>query len=133
MTFHLQRKKSDIRGTNAYDYIIFGENSKLWENNPPAERPSCKSRALWYYVGEREKAIVNCNYMVNSMMRFYFGNVYVSDNFQEIHYHGKKIDEFVLTCNSSLFQLFLNVIGKSKLWGWFNETQTFEVAKLITI
>lgn len=71
--------------------------------------------------------------MVSSMMRFYFGEVCVSDNFQEIHYNGDKKEEFVYSCNSTLFQLFLNVMGRANFGDGLMRLQTFEVERLILI
>jgi len=125
--------KSNLQGTNAFRYIEHGENKKAWEENPPSERPTCKIRALWYFVGDREPALLNCNYMIDSIMRFLYGKILASDNFQEIHYLGKKEKEFVYSCNSSLFQLFLNIIGRANFGDGLMKLQTFEVAGLVLL
>jgi len=121
----------ELRGKNIKNYIEFGEDPNQWEGNPPALRSSCIGRSNWYTLGYREKASINCNYMVNTLMKFYYGNVFVSDNFQEVHFKGKNMDEFIFSCNSTVFQLILNVMGRANFGDGLMKLQTFEVQRLV--
>ena len=129
--FQCGKTKDQLKGTNALKYIQYGENSAIWDGNPPSMRRTCSVRSLWYFVGVRESAIINCNYMIDSIMRFLYGEILVSDNFQEVHYSGEKINEFVYSCNSTLFQLFLNIIGRANFGDGLMKLQTSEVAGLV--
>lgn len=71
--------------------------------------------------------------MVDPMMRFLYAKILVSDNFQEIHYLNKNEREFVYSCNSTLFQLLLNIIGRANFGDGLIKLQTFEVASLILL
>lgn len=135
---HLQNRlfvcsepRTNLRGTRAGRYIAYGEDAAAWDGTPPATRPSCASRALWYNVGERVIAPINCNYMVDSLMRFIGGEVIVSDNFQEVHYDGPHPREMLFSLNSTLFALFLNIVGRANFGDGLMKLQTFEVAGLM--
>ncbi len=135
--FYCHKDKKDLRGTNALKYIEWGEQSELDGSGKELRqfnlRKSCSGRTNWYDVGIRLKSPVNCNYLVDSLMRFYFGVIYVSDNFQEVHYSHNNIREFVFSCNSTLFALFLNIVGRANFGDGLMKIQTFEVEDLLLL
>ena len=118
---------------NVLKYIQFGEDSTQWEDNPPANRNSCQGRIKWYVIGERRLPDISCNYMIDTMMRFFDYESLVVDNFQELHLIKKEQKEKALyTLNSTLFSLLLNIIGRGNFGDGLMKLQTFEVADLLT-
>jgi len=115
--------KHDLRGTNVLEYIEWGEKQGY------NKRPTCRGRVRWYDLGEREPTFVNCNYLVNEIMRFHYteGGVFASDNFQEIHTSRGKEKLLCLLLNSTLVSLFLNVTGRANFGGGLMKIQTYEV------
>ena len=93
------------------------------------ERSSLASRPRWWDLGEREPAQVNCNYLLDDRMYFYFaqGGVYVSDNFQELH-GGDGITAALASV--SVTQLWNELGGRTPFGGGLLKVQTYEVARL---
>lgn len=124
--FMCHRERNDLQGTAALAYIEYGEARGFHH------RPTCRSRSRWWDVGLRTGARVHCNYLVGKVMRFYGsdGLFLASDNFQEIH---SEIDPGAIAaaCNSSLCQLFVNVLGRSNFGGGLLKAQTYEVRALL--
>ncbi len=76
--FVCNKSKKEL-GHNVLSYIKWGEKQGYHE------RPSCRGRALWYSLGERQSAYLNFNYLINEIGATYCGDIFVSDNFHEIH------------------------------------------------
>jgi len=95
-------------------------------------RPTCATRPWWWDVGERKPADVNCNYLLDDRMKFYYteSSIYVSDNFQEIH----KADELVAAfCTNPIVQLLCELTGRSPFGGGLLKVQTYEVQRVLII
>jgi len=124
--FICHRAHQDLQGTNALEYIRSGEALGYHQ------RPSCRSRPRWWDLGERQGAKVNCNYLVDKVMRFFASDrpFLVSDNFQEIH---SEIDAKRLSavCNSTISQLNINVSGRSNFGDGLLKIQTYEVSDIM--
>ncbi len=118
--------KRDLKGTNVLDYIEWGEQRGYHK------RPTCRGRERWWDLGERTPSFVNCNYLVNEIMRFHYteGGVFVSDNFQEVHVPKGREKLLCFLLNSTLVGLFLNVVGRTNFGGGLIKIQTYEVAGL---
>ncbi len=123
--FLCHKSREELAGTQALRYIEFGEKQGFHR------RPSCRSRARWWDLGEKSGARVNCNYLVDRVMRFFIGSrpFLVSDNFHEIH---SELDSVALAaaCNSTLAQLEININGRSNFGDGLLKIQTYEVANL---
>jgi hypothetical protein len=127
--FMCHKEKKDLKGTAALEYIKWGESQGFHE------RPSCRGRARWWDVGERQIPKLSFNYLVSSTAKtlFSFNGCYVSDNFQEVH-TDKKFDlSLCAILNSTAFQLFVNMMGRSNFGGGLLKIQTYEVSDLICV
>lgn len=120
------RQRQELAGTGLLEYIRWGESQGFHQ------RPSCRGRARWWDLGERQGARVNCNYLVDKVMRFFAGYqpFFVSDNFQELH---SDVDPMMLSaaCNSSVSQVNINVTGRSNFGDGLLKIQTYEVADIV--
>ena len=127
--FMCHKSKDELRRdgqTHALAYIEWGEKQGYHK------RPTCRSRPKWWGLRAREAAQVNCNYLVDDRMRFYFadGGVYVSDNFQELHH----ADETVAALASVPFtQILCELGGRTPFGGGLLKIQTYEVADLFVL
>jgi len=126
--FMCHKDKKDLKATNALKYIKWGETKKFHE------RPSCRGRPRWWDLGVRPAAKLNCNYLVNEVMRFYysFKEIFVSDNFQEIH-STKDEEKLCLSVNSPITGLQINLAGRSNFGGGLLKIQTYEVANILCV
>jgi len=138
--FLCHKDKRELRGTAALEYIKWGEESELDENGNEKRafnlRPSCRGRQRWWDLGERLKAPLNVNYLVDRIMRFfvYKGGFYVSDNFQEVHpYSNDVLWQLAASTNSSILQLSANVAGRANFGDGLMKIQTYEVAELLIV
>ncbi len=118
--------KEKLKGTPELEYIRWGESQGFHK------RPSCRGRQRWWDLGDREKAFVNVNYLVDKVMRFFVSEsgFYVSDNFHEIHSCRNISWQLAVACNSSIFQLFTNIAGRANFGDGLMKIQTYEVADL---
>jgi len=94
----------------AYEYIQWGERKGYHK------RPTCAGREFWWDVGERRASKINCNYLVDDRMRFYFapGGIYVSDDFQELQGAG---EEVAALASVSITQIFCEIGGRTPFGG----------------
>jgi hypothetical protein len=108
------------RYPKAYAYIQWGERQRYHL------RPSCKGRVKWWDLGDRRPAELNCNYLLDEVMRFYYcpGGFFVSDNFQELHSEDTALK--ALTA-SVVVQLFCQLGGRTPFGGGLLKVQTYEV------
>jgi hypothetical protein len=129
----IKNKDQDL-SPNVSNYLSFGEQNSEWDNNAPAYRSSCQGRSEWYVLGERKIPGIACNYMIDTMMRFFDFKSLVVDNFQELHL--KNVEETknaLYTLNSTVFNLLLNIMGRGNFGDGLMKLQTFEVAELLTL
>lgn len=118
--------RADLKGSHVLDYIEWGEAERF------DERPSTANRPRWWDLGIRKPATINCNYLVDKMMRFYYcpEGVYVSDNFQEIHTSKENEAAIMLSMNSLIQALWINMLGRTNFGGGLLKVQTYEVAQV---
>ena len=123
------KDKADLVGTAALEYIEWGESEGFHQ------RPSCRGRARWWDVGERQIPCLSFNYLISSTARTLYApdGCYASDNFQEIHTDSCLALPLCVSLNSSLFQLMVNVAGRSNFGGGLLKIQTYEVSKLLCL
>lgn len=127
--FICNKSKAELKGTNALKYIEWGERQKtedgvLWKNVP-----SVKGRKYWYSLGERIPAKINFNYLIYEVAKSYIGEIYASDNFQEIH-TNKNIEVFLNSFVSYLFQVNMGRVG---FGGGLLKIQTYEVKRIFVM
>ena len=127
--FMCDKDKEDLAGTAALEYIEWGESEGF------DQRPSCQGRARWWDLGERQIPCLSFNYLISSTARTLYApdGCYASDNFQEIHTDSCLALPLCVSLNSSLFQLMVNVAGRSNFGGGLLKIQTYEVSKLLCL
>jgi len=133
--FICNKSKKELKGTNALKYIEWGEKQKTKKDNKKDEVywmkvPSVKGRKYWYGLGERKSTKFNFNYLIDQVGSTYVEDVYVSDNFHEIHTSQNNIDCFM---NSTLFYLFQNLTGRIGFGGGLLKIQTYELQRLLVL
>ena len=121
--------KGSLAGTGALEYIKWGESQGFHQ------RPSCKGRPRWWDLGEREIPSLSFNYLISSTARTLYAQdgCYTSDNFQEIHTDSGLTLPLCASLNSSLFQLMVNMAGRSNFGGGLLKIQTYEVSELLCL
>ncbi len=127
--FMCHADRAALAGTAALDYIKWGETQGFHQ------RPSCRSRARWWDLGEREMPSLAFNYLISSTARTLYtpDGCYTSDNFQEVHTDSDSILPLCASLNSSLFQLMVNMAGRSNFGGGLLKIQTYEVSELLCL
>ena len=127
--FMCGKDKADLKGTAALEYIKWGEAQGF------DQRPSCRSRALWWDLGVRQIPTLAFNYLISSTARTLYAldGCYTSDNFQEIHTDSDLKLRLCASLNSSLFQLMVNMAGRSNFGGGLLKLQTYEVSELLCL
>jgi len=75
------------------------------------------------------------NYLISSTARTLYARngCYTSDNFQEIHIDLDLTLPLCASLNSSLFQLMVNMAGRSNFGGGLLKIQTYEVSELLCL
>jgi len=124
--FMCHKSKTELKNTYALRYIEWGEKEGYHR------RPTCKGRRQWWDLGDRSVPYINCNYLVNEIMRFYFCKIYVSDDFQEIYTSAYR-EILVAILNSTLSYLFSTMLGRLSFGGGLLKIQTYEVRKLMIL
>ena len=127
--FMCGKDKADLGGTAALEYINWGESQRF------DQRPSCRSRARWWDLGVRQIPSLAFNYLISSTARTLYAldGCYTSDNFQEIHTDSDLKLRLCVALNSSLFQLMVNMAGRSNFGGGLLKLQTYEVSELLCL
>ena len=127
--FMCHADKAALAGTAALDYIKWGESQGYHQ------RPSCRGRVHWWNLGKREIPALSFNYLISSTARTLFtrDNCYTSDNFQEVHTDSALTLPLCASLNSSLFQLMVNMAGRSNFGGGLLKIQTYEISELLCL
>ena len=127
--FMCHADKAALAGTAALEYIGWGESQGYHQ------RPSCKGRARWWDLGKREIPLLAFNYLISSTARTLYARdgYYTSDNFQEIHIGSDLTLPLGASLNSSVFQLMVNMAGRSNFGGGLLKIQTYEISELLCL
>ena len=127
--FMCHGERAALAGTAALEYIKWGEKQRYHQ------RPSCKGRPCWWDLGEREMPSLSFNYLISSTARTLYApdGCYTSDNFQEIHTDSDLILPLCASLNSSIFQLMVNMAGRSNFGGGLLKIQTYEISELLCL
>ncbi|MCW5933936.1 MAG: N-6 DNA methylase [Fimbriimonadia bacterium] len=107
-------------------YIQWGESQGY------QDRSSCSGRQRWWDLGARFAAKVNCNYLIDDRMRFYYSSigVFVSDNFQELR--GIEENDAAI-CSVPITQIFCELGGRTPFGGGLLKVQTYEVENIFLL
>ena len=124
--FLCNRSRKELAGTNALEYIKWGESQEFHL------RPSCKGRPHWWDLGAPHPANINCNYQIGYTQHFFISPqpFFVSNNFQCIHY-AKSPFSLAASLNSSWTQLWVSVMGRTNFGGGLLKIETYETANIV--
>ena len=124
--FICSKEKNDLIGTSALEYIEWGESLQLHK------RPSTRNRRRWYDVGERPPPHVVFQKLISSTLRTLYApdRCYVTNKFAEINTSEDMRIPLCLSLNSTLFQLMVNVNGRSNLGGGALAIEIYEIEDL---
>ena len=127
--FMCDKDKEGLAGTAALKYIEWGESQGFHR------RPSCRGRARWWDLGQRRDPRLAFNYLISSTARTLYApdGCFTGDNFQEIHANSGLTQSLCVSLNSSLFQLMVNMAGRSNFGGGLLKIQTYEVSELLCL
>ena len=127
--FMCHKDEEALKGTAAWKYIEYGESQGF------SQRPSCSGRARWWDLGERRIPQLAFNYLISSTAKTLYApdGCFTSDNFQELHMNSDLTPSLCVSLNSSLFQLMVNMAGRSNFGGGLLKIQTYEIAELLCL
>lgn len=127
--FLCHKTREELRGTAALEYIKWGESQNFHK------RPSCRGRPRWWDLGERSLPHLGFNYLIDTTAKTLYAprGCYFSDNFQEIIIDDHLVLSLCASLNSTIFQLMVNVAGRSNFGGGLLKIQTYEVSNLLCL
>ena len=127
--FMCHESKQRLRGTAALRYIESGESQRI------EQRPSCRTRPRWYDVGQRPIPHLSFPLVIGSAVRTLYtpDGCYATNNFAEIHLPTNLRVRFCYSLNSTLFQLMVNVNGRSGLGGGALTIMIYELENLLCV
>lgn len=119
--------KHELKGTAAMEYIRWGESQNYHM------RPSCAGRVRWWDAGARRTPYLLFNYLIDTTAKTFYipHGCYGSDNFQEVHPAIDAVLPLCASLNSTLFQLLVNVAGRSNFGDGLLKIQTYELSDLL--
>jgi hypothetical protein len=110
----------------ALAYLKHGEQKEIHE------RPSCKSRPLWYNVGAKNTPDMSFNYMIGDFGRTFLGEVFSNDNFHNVYAKQHK-KSLWLYLNSTIAWLIQQTVIRSNFGDGVGKIQSNEFADFPTI
>lgn len=107
--FICSKSKASLRGTSALAYIESGERQNFHK------RPGLKQKQKCYDVGERLPPQLSFPRVINSTAKILYApeGCHVTNSFIEIHVSVDLRIPLCYSLNSTLFQLMVNVMGRS--------------------
>ena len=139
--FLCEDSKKSLKNTKALEYIYTGEKRKVKIDRGTKKGKTIvgihnletlKNRQEWWKLGLKKPCQINCNYLVNDLMRSYYSEegIFANDNFQQIHYKGKT-GALGAILNSTIFALFTNIQGRANFGGGLMKIQTYELRNIL--
>ena len=107
--FICSKHKQLLQGTNALKYIEWGESQEYHR------RPGLENKSKWYDVGERPTPTLSFPRIINTtaVILYVPKGCHVTNSFVEIHVPHDIRVSLCYSLNSTLFQLMLNVMGRT--------------------
>ncbi|MBV9257688.1 MAG: hypothetical protein JO215_06690, partial [Ktedonobacteraceae bacterium] len=127
--FLCHKSKAELKGTQALEYIQWGESQDF------QQRPTCAGRPGWWNLGKRHLPSLSFNYLIDTTARTFYASdgCYFSDNFQDVFTVPSFVLPLCASLNSTLFQLMINVVGRSNFGDGLLKIQTYEVGDLLCL
>jgi len=121
--FYCHKAKKDLNETNALKYILWGEAQKF------NERPSCRGRANWYDVGEREFSLGVFPSGFGDTFRFFLNrNFLIDKRLYEIYAEDENI---LAALNSSLTPFMIEVNSRTGLGDGLLDYTVYEAKNVL--
>ncbi len=125
--FVCHKEARELAGTNALDYIRWGESEGFHRRSTTA------SRHRWYDLGERERVQLAINKFIDTTARTYLSSepIWFSDNFQTVEPIRGSTRQLCVALNATMSQLFLNIEARANFGEGVLELQTYEFSDLL--
>ena len=127
--FLCHNTKEELKGTAALEYIKWGESQAFHS------RPSCASRPRWWDLGVRRSPYLGFNYLIDTTAKTLYApeGCYFSNNFQEVNIPIQSVLPLCASLNSTVFQLMVNVAGRSNFGDGLLKIETYELRDLLCL
>ena len=118
--------KEELQGTAALEYIVYGEAEGFHEYS------ACAARAKWYDLSRQEPTDMAITYMIDTTARIFMtdAKTYFPNTFHRLYRQIYPPAQLCAVMNSSLFQLAINVGGRSNLGGGALKIERYELDPL---
>lgn len=128
LAFVCDEPKSELKGTNALEYIKWGEKHKL------QERSTCKQRKLWYSLPKLPKPDILFNQVFGEKFQFPLNNTnFIIDHSFNYIICPENTENLVLLLNSVINFLIVEIIGRTNLGDGGLQTYINEVKSLFIL
>ena len=127
--FLCHKTKEELKGTAALEYIKWGESQAFHM------RPSCAGRTRWWDLGVRRSPYLGFNYLIDTTAKTLYApeGCYFSNNFQEVNVPIQSVLPLCASLNSTVFQLMVNVAGRSNFGDGLLKIETYELSDLLCL
>ena len=128
--FHCGKDKSDLLGSQALEYIRYGESMGFHTKS------TTRSRRLWYNLTGHKHACLHMNQLINDTMRFYVSAppVLMSDNFYGLNVFGSfGLWQVAVAANSIISQMVANIYGRANYGGGLLGVKVFEAKEILIV
>ncbi|MBP9017526.1 MAG: Eco57I restriction-modification methylase domain-containing protein [Paludibacteraceae bacterium] len=126
LVFMCHKNKEDLKDKKALEYIEWGESKEY------NLRPTCRSRNLWWDLGEREIGDLSYSYIIGEIHKIPINKKYLLDCnlFDIILYESQILNNVGYFLNTAIFRLFLELAGR-EMTGALTvlKVQVFELEK----
>lgn len=129
--FMCHKSKDELKGTNALEYIEWGEKQKTKEGVLWCNVPSVQGRKLWYNLGERDFWVTLWPRIHNDRLAIFINDnkVAVDNNLFEIKTKDKKLEPITLFSTITIF--FRELLGRSNLGEGALKTEGVDIRKFM--
>lgn len=126
--FMCHKTKPELCGTAALEYIQWGESRGFHE------RPSCRTRARWWDVGERRLPPIISPSSVSEMLRtFENTSVYADKRLYELYPEAARKQDVILATNAITSSLFLELGSRTGLGEGLLDLTVYELADCLIV
>lgn len=127
--FMCHKDKADLKGTNALEYIKWGESQKFHL------RPSCRGRQRWWDLGMRRAPQIISPSSTNDLYRAFANKagVLIDKRLYEIFVQQGLIERLTTALNSTMTTLFLELGSRTGLGEGLLDLTVYEVAACMVV
>ncbi|HOP78654.1 MAG TPA: Eco57I restriction-modification methylase domain-containing protein [Thermogutta sp.] len=127
--FMCHKEKSELRGTNALEYIKWGESEGFHK------RPSCRGRQRWWDLGDRRAPPIVSPSSISGFYRAFLNDarVLIDKRLYEVIPNAGGARELAVSLNCTLTTLFLELGSRIGLGEGLLDMTVYEVANCLTL